>query len=240
MDVQKRDSDMSERKIIKPKSLTQLAFEKIRDGITAGRYPLGSPLYEKVLAEEFEISKTPVREALVQLQHDGLVVVVPHSGTFVFNLVDGEVTELCEVRLLLETNALHLAMKRQPSQLVSELTRITDEMTGALEAGDVETYRSLDNDFHRAFFDWSGNGYLTKCYQLIEAKIATLRVCLMTPLPEVVAPGMEEHIQITAALAEGATKRAITIVTAHIRRARDLMQRLNEVEPVSMEHVFDK
>ena len=94
-----RSSAVSHRKIKKPKSLTLLALEKIREGITRGEYALGAPLYEKVLAEDFGISKTPVREALVQLQHEGLVVVQPHSGTFVFELGDGEVGELCELRL---------------------------------------------------------------------------------------------------------------------------------------------
>src|SRR5688572_28849988 len=118
----------SSRKIKKPKSLTLLAMDNIREGITSGAYPLGAPLFEKVLAEEFGISKTPVREALVQLQREGLVVVVPHSGTFVFELADNEVTELCELRLILETNAVQLAMRRQSGQLIADLDGIVEGM----------------------------------------------------------------------------------------------------------------
>src|SRR6266404_7182103 len=112
-------SAVNDRKIKKPKSLTLLALEKIREGITRGEYALGAPLYEKLLAGEFGISKTPVREALVQLQREGLVVVQPHSGTFVFELADGEVSELCELRLILETNAVQLAMRRQRGRLTA-------------------------------------------------------------------------------------------------------------------------
>ena len=108
-----------DRKIIKPKSLTLLALENIRNGVTCGLYPLGSPLYEKALAEEFGISKTPVREALVQLMREGLVVVAPHSGTLVFVLADDEVAELCDLRLILESNALRISMERAPSHFVA-------------------------------------------------------------------------------------------------------------------------
>lgn len=228
---------IADRKIAKPKSLTALALEKIRDGITSGHYPLGAPLYEKVLAEEFGISKTPVREALVQLQHDGLVVVVPHSGTFVFDLADGEVSELCELRLILETNALQLAMQRQPGRMTSDSDKIVESMRQAIVAGRIDEYRSLDNQFHWAFFAHCGNAYLATSYAMIEAKITTLRMRLITPLPELITASMEEHALIASALADADTSRAIAILTAHVRRARDLMQRLNEVAPIDITRI---
>lgn len=224
----------SSRRIKKPKSLTLLALENIRQGITTGAYALGSPLYEKHLAKEFGISKTPVREALVQLQREGLVVVMPHSGTFVFETATGEVSELCELRLILETNALQLAMQRQGVRLIAELDAILAAMREALKKKQVVRYRDLDAQFHKAFFEHCGNSYLTASYSLIEAKVQTLRVNLITPLPRLAALSMDEHVQITNELREADVGKSLKVLSEHIKRARDLMRGLNEVEPVNV------
>jgi len=225
---------VSNRKIKKPKSLTLLALEKIREGITRGEYALGAPLYEKVLAEDFGISKTPVREALVQLQHEGLVVVQPHSGTFVFELGDGEVGELCELRLILETNAVQLAMRRQAGRLTAELDTLIQAMREALKKKQIAHYRELDAQFHQTFFKHCGNAYLANSYALIEAKLQTLRVNLMKPLPNLSKMSMDEHQQIAQALNESKVSKALEILGAHIKRARELMRDLHEVKPVSV------
>jgi DNA-binding GntR family transcriptional regulator len=222
------------RKFQKPKSLVLLAMEKIRHGITNGEYALGAPLYEKVLAENFGISKTPVREALVQLQREGLVVVLPHSGTYVFELADGEVTDLCELRLILETNALQLALRRQAGRLTAELDSINEAMRGSIKKKQIAHYRALDAQFHQSFFKNCGNTYLARAYALIEAKIQTLRVSLITPLPNLIALSLDEHLQIVKELHEGKADAAIEILTAHIKRSRELMRGLHEVPPVNV------
>jgi DNA-binding GntR family transcriptional regulator len=199
-----------------------------------GAYSLGSPLYEKVLAEEFGISKTPVREALVQLQSEGLVVVMPHSGTFVFELRNAEVAELCELRLILETNALQLAMQRHAGNLLGELEALLAAMREALKKKQAAQYRDLDAQFHKAFFKHCGNSYLTASYSLIEAKLQTLRVSLITPIPRLAELSMGEHVQIAAALREAEVGKALKVLSEHIKRARDLMRGLQEVEPFNV------
>lgn len=223
------------RKIAKPKSLTALALDKIRTGILTGLYPLGAPLYEKVLADEFGISKTPVREALVQLQREGLVVVVPHSGTFVFELANGEVTELCELRLILEVNALKLAMHRGAGRFVTEIAGITAEMRSAVEQGDVERYRELDARFHQAFFEHCGNRYLANNYSLVDGKITTLRAHLQAPRPDEPMSSLDEHEQIARCLAAGDGAGATEFLARQIKRFRTLMRSAMEVDPAPIE-----
>ncbi len=228
---------MTQNRIAKPKSLTTLALERIRDGIRSGQYPMGSPLFEKVVAEEFGISKTPVREALVQLQHDGLVVIVPHSGTFVFSLDDSALRDLCELRLILETNALQIALHRAPGALTAELDGIVKKMSEAIRANDTASYRELDSAFHGAFFVHAGNAYLTRSYESIEAKVSTLRTTLIKPLPNLKALSLDEHQKLVRALTANDTGTAIALLTAHIRRSRDLMQTLNDVAPIDITRV---
>ena len=222
------------RKIDKPKSLTLLAMENIRQGIASGAYALGSPLYEKVLAEEFGISKTPVREALVQLQREGLVVVQPHSGTFVFELADGEVAELCELRLILETNAMELAMRRQAGRLTAELEGLVAEMREAIKKRQTARYQQLDAQFHATFFKHCGNVYLARSYAMIETKLQTLRVNLIKPLPHLGKLSLEEHSQILKALYDSKVDKASEVLSRHVKRARELMRGLHEAKPVSV------
>jgi DNA-binding GntR family transcriptional regulator len=226
---------LSDRKIAKPKSLTALALDKIRTGIVTGLYPLGSPLYEKVLADEFGISKTPVREALVQLQREGLVVVVPHSGTFVFELANGEVTELCELRLILEVNALRLAMHRAGGRLVADIANITAAMRAALDKGLVERYRELDAQFHLTFFAHCGNTYLANNYGMIEAKVTTLRAHLNAPRPDESVSSLVEHEQIAQHLSAGDIEGATQLVAAQIKRFRTLMRSSMEIDPAPID-----
>lgn len=226
---------MTDHKIKKPKSLTLLALEKIRAGITNGEYPLGSPLYEKALAERFGFSKTPVREALVQLQRENLVVVQPHSGTFVFELADKEVTELCELRLILESNALQLAMRRQAGRLLAELDGIGKRMCEAIKNQQTEHYRRLDSQFHAAFFKYCGNAYLAGAYSMIDAKLQTLRVSLIAPIPSLLDISLDEHGRIANALKDDNIEVALKVLSEHIKRARELMRGLREVEPVTVE-----
>lgn len=227
----------STRRIKKPKSLTLLAMQKVRQGITSGIYPLGAPLYEKVLAEQFGISKTPVREALVQLQKEGLVVVVPHSGTFVFELADGEIAELCELRLILETNALQLAMRRRAGQLIAELEVVVKAMREAIRKKQSALYRDLDEQFHQAFFKHCGNAYLWSSYRMIEAKVQTLRVSLISPIPDVVRVSVDEHVQIAKELRDSNVNAAVEIVTRHIKRSRELMRNLKESPPITVDKI---
>ncbi|GFE83680.1 transcriptional regulator [Steroidobacter agaridevorans] len=226
---------MTDQKIKKPKSLTLLALEKIRAGITNGEYPLGSPLYEKALAERFGFSKTPVREALVQLQRENLVVVQPHSGTFVFELADKEVTELCELRLILESNALQLAMRRQSGRLLVELDGIVKRMCEAIKNQHTEQYRRLDGQFHAAFFKHCGNVYLAGAYSMIDAKLQTLRVSLIAPIPSLLDISLDEHLRIANTLKDDKIEVALKVLSEHIKRARELMRGLREVEPVTVE-----
>jgi DNA-binding GntR family transcriptional regulator len=228
---------VTDQKIKKPKSLTLLALEKIRSGITNGDYPLGSPLYEKALAEQFGISKTPVREALVQLQRENLVVVQPHSGTFVFELADKEVTELCELRLILETNALQLAMRRQAGRLLVEMDGIVKAMCEAIRAKDAERYRRLDGQFHAAFFKHCGNSYLAGAYSMIDAKLQTLRVSLIAPIPSLLDVSLDEHQRIAKALKDAEIEVGLKVLSEHIKRARELMRGLREVEPVTVDEM---
>ena len=86
-------------------SLTTKVYNHIRDGILDGTYPIGGYLVETRLADEMEVSRTPVREALKQLELEGLVDSIPNRGMRVQGITDGDLDDIHTIRLLLEGQA---------------------------------------------------------------------------------------------------------------------------------------
>jgi DNA-binding GntR family transcriptional regulator len=164
--------------LIRPRSLKDLAVEELRSRIVDGRIGLGDALSESVLAAEMGISKTPVREALLQLQTDGLVQVQPARGTIVFQLTAEEVSAITELRALLEVAAMQAAAARNYEAVLEQLEAILATMKAARGNGDVAAFREADADFHEAIVQCSGNRFFERAYSLISFRFKTLRAYL--------------------------------------------------------------
>lgn len=156
-------------------SLTEQAAETLRASIIDGAFQLGEPLSEISLASELGVSKTPVREALMQLKRDGLVEIHPQRGTFVFTMTADQVRQLSEMRAILEVAALRLAMTRNRPALTAAWTEIVAGMRAALTARDTARYRALDGDFHRAFVELADNAYLLEAFNGLAFRVQALR-----------------------------------------------------------------
>jgi|DewCreStandDraft_4_1066084.scaffolds.fasta_scaffold87207_2 DNA-binding GntR family transcriptional regulator len=162
-------------KLVRPKSLTELVAEEIRARIIDGRIGLGAALSENGLAAELGISKTPVREALMQLRQEGLVQVQPQRGTYVFRLEAEQVAMISELRDLLEEAAARAALARNPDALAERMGRIYAAMRRAYDADDRVAYRKLDGEYHEALIELSGNPYIRGAYRQISFCIQALR-----------------------------------------------------------------
>jgi DNA-binding GntR family transcriptional regulator len=135
--------------------------EKIRDGIISQKYKAGARLNETSLAREFNVSRIPVREALMQLEERGLAVSQPRRGMFVNSLNEVDTQQINSVRLVLEAEALKLCR----ALISAEMMRNLNSMVTAMEqwqSGSQLEAAELDLDFHRAIWHYSGNRYLEK------------------------------------------------------------------------------
>jgi DNA-binding GntR family transcriptional regulator len=159
-------------------SLTQKAYQRIRNAIVHGGLAFGEQLSETQIAKSLGMSKAPVRAALIQLKDKGLVNIVPQSGTYVFSPTAKDVRGLSQLRAMLENEALHEAMKHRPERLLERLDAAVAEMKTALAAKNWPAYGSADNDYHRAIVEESGNPYLVSAYYLGAAALEALRVRL--------------------------------------------------------------
>jgi DNA-binding GntR family transcriptional regulator len=210
--------------IQRPASLTEIALQEIRTAVVEGTLPLGSAISEGQLAASLGISKTPVREALAQLRMEGLVTIVPQSGTFVFTLSATEVVEICELRQTLEAAALRLALERNRSRLIEGLAEVCAGMDKVRAAGDEPAYLRLDSAFHEQFFANCGNRYFAEAYARIVPKVAALRTHLAIR-PDHTRMSYEEHKQILHAIQRKRDKELIPILDKHIERTRSAYTR---------------
>jgi DNA-binding GntR family transcriptional regulator len=209
-----------EPKLDRPRSLTELAVERIRASIVEGRLDLGEQISEAALAAQLGISKTPVREALLALKLDGLVEIHPQRGTFVFRIAEEQVAEICRFREILESAALGEAMGRDRARLAARLDDNLREMARAHRSRDVRRLPQLDADFHGTILALCGNGYLRSAYRLIEHKIHALRWRLPES-NEQIEHCQDNHAVIVAHIREGNAGRAQTTLRRHIRDTLD-------------------
>ena len=123
----------------------------VRNAILDGSFTAGERLVESAIAEQLNVSRAPVREALASLERDGVVVHVPRRGYSVIEFTDKDVAEIYSLRLLLETEALRRAMGRATDQDLAEMQQIVDELgQAALEQREPERIVALDLSFHES------------------------------------------------------------------------------------------
>jgi DNA-binding GntR family transcriptional regulator len=208
------------KQISRPKSLTEIAVEYIREAITAGDLGLGQPISESALAASLGISKTPVREALAQLKIEGLVKIFPQKGTFVFTMSEQEVIDICELRYTIESAALKLAIKRNKQSFLKALKKVVDKMTLARREKREDKYLDLDTDFHALFFKHCGNQFMDEAYRLIVARVAALRTHLAA-VPHHTEKSFDEHKQMTQSIEENRLDDTLKILDQHITRTKE-------------------
>jgi len=151
---------------------TNFAYEQIRDDILTGKYTPNQKLILKELSQHLDLSPMPVREALNHLEKDGLVKRIPHQGYTVSPLSLEEMEELFELRIVLETFALRLAVKRIEERLLEKLFHLTREMERYIEEHEKQSghahplnpekkkFMSINREFHLTIVSATGYTHL--------------------------------------------------------------------------------
>lgn len=198
---------------------------RIRAKIMSGEIPIGAPLRQADLAAQFGISRTPVREALRQLQTGGLIEVVPNRGAVVRVPVPWEVREAYEVRAELESLAARRAVDRLDDATIAQLRSVNQAMyerSLAAAEGEAPKQRagSANDQFHGLIYEASGNTRLTR--MLVEINDAFPRNVSALVLRENSRHREEnfrEHEELIDAFVAGDHDRAADLMRGHVRRA---------------------
>ncbi|WP_458526009.1 GntR family transcriptional regulator [Onishia taeanensis] len=203
----------------RPPSLGTMVTDHVRNMIVRGELALGESISERGISALLNVSKTPVREALTRLKHEGLVIIKPQSGAQVFTLSAREVGNISTFRSTLESAAVELAIEFDHSGLIEELRRIESQMQVAHGSGRITEYLDLDSDFHQAFFVHCGNCYLKNAYQQYAGKIAALRTHLATK-PDHTRKSLKEHGEIVDTIVAKDVSTLRTLLDHHIGRTQ--------------------
>ena len=147
---------------IRPVPLRTQVAASIREAILKGDLKPGQRLVERKLAAELGVSQVALREALPELEHEGLLTRTPNVGTRVTKLSNSKIRELVEVRLQLEPYAMVLASRHLNPRAIQELQSLVDQYNRFTEAGDA--YQSVRTDFlfHRKIWELAGNETLAR------------------------------------------------------------------------------
>lgn len=199
------------RQTRRKKSLATKAYEALRREILDNRLAPGFVASETMLAQMLNMSRTPVREALVLLEREGLIAIVPRHGIQVLSISAEQYCEIYQVITALEIMAIQILAERNPNaKEVAGLQEQIDRMKHALSRDDLESWASADERFHKELVTLSRNKLLAKIVATYTDQAHRARVITL-PLRQVPRQSTENHAQVVEAIARGDVEAAMTI-----------------------------
>ncbi len=193
------------------------AYDRLLDEIRTGRLTPGARLREADLAARLGISRTPVREAIRQLEAEGLVVHEARSGASVRRLDHAEVMELYEMRSVLEGAAARMAARGASDVELAELKALNMEMAGAVN--DPEMTRRLNHQFHATLLNAARNRFLSRAMATLQRTLLILGPSTLAN-PDRAEQALLEHGRILKALADRDMVEAELAMRTHIEMAQ--------------------
>lgn len=202
--------------VLKHRTVSAALLEEIRRRVLDGRYPAGAQLRQDMLAEEFGVSRIPVREALFQLEAEGLIRILPHKGATVAALSVAELEEAFELRALLEPRLLRHSAPRLTAEDHAAIGTLLDEYSAAMGAGDTSRWGELNTALHLALYRRAGKprsaalvaSLLQECDRYTRLQLSTE--------PEGLRRADHEHRELVRLCRAGDTRGAVVLLRAHI------------------------
>jgi DNA-binding GntR family transcriptional regulator len=190
----------------------------------------GERIIEREIAEELGISRTPVHEAVQRLADEGLVEVMPRSGTFVARIPLDALEEAMLVRNALETAIIEKAAQRATPEGVARLRAILDEEAVAVEANDLRAFHGSDEQFHAALAELSG--YPGVWPIILQAKTQVDRYRQLTlPLEGRMCGVLAEHRAVVDAIETGDPARAVAAMREHLDHVLPVLEITRKLRP---------
>lgn len=186
----------------------------LRDAILDGTLMPGDSLVETTIADDLDISRAPVREAIRMLSEEGLVESVPYKGSRVRRLTSRDVQEVYAIRGLLEKFALELAFGRG-SVRTADLETACCEMEAAAAAGDTRSVNDADERLHRSLIELADHDLLLSLWNQIEMRARQIMALRNDQMGDPVTVAAN-HRAIVTAIAQGDARHAMDLLDAHV------------------------
>lgn len=194
----------------------------LRARIFEGHYPPGARLVERDLADEFDVSRLPVREALRMLRQEGLLTERSPRGMVVNSLSPEDVADLFDVREALEVLACQLAAERAEPGELKRLKMLVQEARAGMERGAIVDVQTANSDFHDTITAIARNEFLRAALEPLQGRMHWL-LRYAQNLPELI----DEHEELYEAIASGNPRQAAARSAKHVRKYRTQYYELN-------------
>jgi DNA-binding GntR family transcriptional regulator len=190
-------------------------FERLREQIISLEFPPGSPLSRTALAEQFGVSSTPIRDALMRLDEEGLVEVYPQHATVVSRIDIKLAQQAHFLRQSLELEIVHALALDHDARLIDELNRAIVLQRQSAKAGEFAMFMTADNDFHRQLYAGADKSELWSLVKSRSGHIDRLRR-LHLPTPGKAQDIVRHHKLITEAIEAGSSVEAQRHLREHL------------------------
>ena len=197
-------------------------YAHVKERLLDGTFPGGSLLSENELSQQLGLSRTPVRQAFVQLEAEGLLELYPKRGALVVPVAASEIEDVFEARLLVEEHCARRAANAG-ARLVADLEPLIAEQEQAVARGatGMAEFARADRHFHRAIVHAAGNAILTRLYDALRDRQQRIAAVALARNPDRGRAFIADHRAIAAALGRPDGAAAGELVAAHLRSARD-------------------
>jgi DNA-binding GntR family transcriptional regulator len=213
----------------KDASLTGLAYHQLRTAILEGRLNPGQTLVEEQLAADFDISRTPLREALAMLKNEGLVEAVPYRGTFVSIPTRAEFIEIIQVRQRLESLAIELAINLIPEIEIKRVRAFILKSRPRLLRGDWKADMECQQKFHGLAPAYSANRVLEKLIDNLDQESSRFLRGGEHFGSEELNQSADEHLAILEMYRRRDSAQAIELMVDHLQASLERIKSITRV-----------
>lgn len=205
-------------------SLGSKIFILLRDRILNESYKCGDKLNELTLAKELKISRTPIREALKQLELEGLVESIPNKGVYVKGFSPRDIDDMFEIRLSLEGLAVSFAIDRMDEVHLAKIKEVFELLEFYTTKGDFDKVNDFNILFHESIYQATQSTYFEQILKDIHYYVSvTSRHSIARP--ERLESSLVEHRAILEAIIDGDKEEATERIQRHIRKTQMLVRK---------------
>ena len=208
--------------ITKNKSLKELAYDALKKMILSGKLERGKLYTEMKMAQQLGVSRTPVREALLELSSEGMVEFLPNRGIMIKEITIQQVKEVFEIRQIIEGYVAQSVAKRLSPLDVKELDRIITSQEEQTEREDHESFFAFDSEFHLFLVSRMENKRLESILRNLRDQIHLMGYYALEKKGRI-QQVLVEHIDILKALKEGNAKKAERAMSRHLKKTESII-----------------
>ena len=219
--------------------VSEMVYSILREKIISKEFAEGERLELDEICKRLGVSKTPIKEALSHLESEGLVRILPRSGTFVSNFSENDIEDSFDVRCVLECFAVEIICNHASDAEIETLERMVENLGKLANHPDIKEiypdYLKLDHEFHRQMVLQTKNKRLQEAHERenLHAQMARIRY---RSFERELDKAQNEHEKMILALKERNVDKAVYEINSHLKRAKkSLLNDMNSVSPLKEE-----